>query len=52
VARKLLIATLFLIGIQINYSQLKKLGLKIFALGTVLWLTLSAISLYYIIQYY
>ncbi len=49
-SRKLLIATLFLIGLQINFSQIKRLGFKTFALGTLTWLILIVLSLYYIIQ--
>ncbi|MFD2586433.1 YeiH family protein [Croceitalea marina] len=50
-ARKLLILTLFLIGLQINISQLKKLGFNILIVGVLTWLILAIISLAYIINY-
>jgi len=51
-SRKLLITTLFLIGLQINLSQVKNLGFNTFALGSLTWLILIVLSLFYIIQYY
>ncbi len=50
-AKKLLIFTLFLIGLQVNVSQLKKLGYKTAIMGTVTWLILALLSLIYILNY-
>ncbi|WP_394974745.1 YeiH family protein [uncultured Croceitalea sp.] len=50
-ARKLLIFTLFLIGLQINIKQLKKLGFNILLVGMITWLILAIISLIYILTY-
>ncbi|MGB3151529.1 MAG: putative sulfate exporter family transporter [Maribacter sp.] len=50
-ARKALIFTLFLIGLQININQLKKLGFSILGVGIFTWLILAVISLLYIINY-
>ncbi|MEM9075833.1 MAG: putative sulfate exporter family transporter [Bacteroidota bacterium] len=51
VARKALIFTLFLIGMQINITQLKKLGFNILIVGVFTWIVLGAISLYYVLNY-
>ncbi len=50
-AQKLLILTLFLIGLQINVLQLKKLGYKTAIMGTLTWMLLSTLSLFYILNY-
>jgi len=51
VSRKLLIFTLFLIGLQISIDQLKKLGFIILIVGVLTWIILAVISLFYIINY-
>ncbi|WP_422857830.1 YeiH family protein [Flagellimonas sp. S174] len=51
IARKALIFTLFLIGMQINLDQLKKLGFNILIVGVVTWVVLGAISLFYVLNY-
>ena len=50
-SRKLLIFTLFLIGLQISIDQLKKLGYTIVIVGVATWLILAALSLFYIINF-
>ncbi len=50
-SRKLLIFTLFLIGLQINIGQLKKLGFNILIVGVLTWLVLALLSLMYIVNY-
>lgn len=50
-ARKLLIFTLFLIGLQINLKQLKKLGFSIIGVGVLTWIILGVLSLFYILNY-
>ncbi len=50
-ARKALIFTLFLIGLQINISQLKKLGFNILIVGIFTWVVLGIISLLYVLNY-
>lgn len=50
-ARKLLIFTLFLIGLQINLKQLKKLGFGIIGVGSLTWVILAVLSLFYILNY-
>ncbi|WP_411028954.1 YeiH family protein [Spongiimicrobium sp. 3-5] len=50
-SRKLLIFTLFLIGLQINIAQLKKLGFNILIVGVLTWLILAVVSLSYIVNY-
>ncbi len=50
-AKKTLILTLFLIGLQINISQLKILGFKTALVGTLTWIILAAFSLLYILNY-
>jgi|AntAceMinimDraft_5_1070358.scaffolds.fasta_scaffold51758_2 uncharacterized integral membrane protein (TIGR00698 family) len=49
VARKLLIFTLFLVGMQITVSKLKQLGIKSFLIGSITWIILSIMSLLYVI---
>nr|WP_298997008.1 putative sulfate exporter family transporter [uncultured Allomuricauda sp.] len=51
IARKALIFTLFLIGMQINLDQLKKLGFNILIVGVVTWVVLGVISLFYVLNY-
>ncbi|MEO0901171.1 MAG: putative sulfate exporter family transporter, partial [Bacteroidota bacterium] len=51
VARKALVFTLFLIGMQINIDQLKKLGFNILIVGVTTWIVLGAISLFYVLNY-
>lgn len=51
-SRKLLIFTLFLIGLKINISELKKLGFNIVIIGVITWLILGISSLFYIINYF
>ena len=51
VARKALIFTLFLIGMQINIDQLKKLGFNILIVGVTTWVVLGVISLFYVLNY-
>ena len=51
IARKALVFTLFLIGMQINIGQLKKLGFNILIVGIFTWIVLGAISLYYVLRY-
>ncbi|PRX56489.1 YeiH family protein [Flagellimonas meridianipacifica] len=51
IARKALIFTLFLIGMQINIAQLKKLGFNILIVGITTWIVLGAISLFYVLNY-
>ncbi|UII74622.1 putative sulfate exporter family transporter [Flagellimonas sp. HMM57] len=50
-ARKALIFTLFLIGLQINISQLKKLGFNILIVGIFTWIVLGIVSLLYVLNY-
>lgn len=50
-SRKLLIFTLFLIGLQISIDQLKKLGYTIVIVGVATWLILAILSLMYIINF-
>ncbi|MEP3385389.1 MAG: putative sulfate exporter family transporter [Flavobacteriaceae bacterium] len=50
-ARKLLIFTLFLIGLQINISQLRKLGFNILIVGIFTWIILGIVSLLYVLNY-
>ncbi|MGB5821976.1 MAG: putative sulfate exporter family transporter [Saonia sp.] len=50
-SRKLLIFTLFLIGLQINIGQLKKLGFTILIVGILTWSILAVLSLLYILNY-
>lgn len=50
-SRKLLIFTLFLIGLQINLVQIRKLGFNILIVGITTWVTLTIISLLYILNY-
>lgn len=50
-ARKLLVFTLFLIGLQINIKELKKLGFNILIVGTTTWLLLGISSLLFILYY-
>ncbi|MEM0934109.1 MAG: putative sulfate exporter family transporter [Bacteroidota bacterium] len=51
IARKALIFTLFLIGMQINLAQLKKLGFNILIVGIFTWILLGVISLFYVLNY-
>ncbi|PWL40267.1 putative sulfate exporter family transporter [Flagellimonas aquimarina] len=51
VARKALIFTLFLIGLQINIAQLKKLGFNILIVGIFTWIVLGVVSLLYVLNY-
>ncbi len=51
IARKALIFTLFLIGMQINIAQLKKLGFNILIVGVFTWIVLGVISLFYVLNY-
>ncbi len=51
VARKALIFTLFLIGLQINIAQLKKLGFNILIVGIFTWIVLGVVSLLYALNY-
>ncbi|WP_435623620.1 YeiH family protein [Flagellimonas sp.] len=51
IARKALIFTLFLIGMQINIGQLKKLGFNILIVGIFTWIVLGGISLFYVLEY-
>lgn len=50
-ARKSLIFTLFLIGLQINLKQLRKLGFSIIGVGALTWVILVVLSLFYILNY-
>lgn len=50
-ARKLLVFTLYLIGLQINIKELKKLGFNILIVGITTWLLLSLSSLLFIVNY-
>lgn len=50
-ARKLLVFTLFLIGLQINIKELKKLGFNILIVGITTWLLLAISSLLFIQNY-
>ncbi len=50
-SRKLLIFTLFLIGLQISIGKIKKLGFNILIVGVTTWVTLAVISLLYILNY-
>lgn len=50
-ARKALIFTLFLIGLQINIGQLKKLGFNILIVGIFTWIVLGVVSLLYALNY-
>lgn len=50
-SRKILIFTLFLIGLHINIKELKKLGTSILVIGILTWLILSISSLFYIVNY-
>ncbi len=50
-ARKLLVFTLFLIGLQINIKELKKLGFNILIVGISTWLLLAVSSLLFIQNY-
>ncbi|WP_396591518.1 YeiH family protein [Allomuricauda sp. R78024] len=51
IARKALIFTLFLIGLQINIAQLKKLGFNILIVGIFTWIVLGVVSLLYVLNY-
>ena len=51
ISRKILIFTLFLIGLQINLDSLKKIGANILVVGVVTWIVLAVTSLLYIIHY-
>ena len=50
-ARKLLVFTLFLIGLQINIKELKKLGFNILIVGLATWMLLAVSSLLFIQNY-
>ena len=50
-ARKLLVFTLFLIGLQINIKELKKLGFNILIVGIITWLLLAVSSMLFIQNY-
>ncbi len=50
-ARKLLIFTLYLIGLQINIKELKKLGFNILIVGVITWLLLAISSMLFILNY-
>jgi len=50
-ARKLLVFTLYLIGLQINIKELKKLGFNILIVGITTWLLLAFSSLLFILNY-
>ncbi|WP_394750355.1 YeiH family protein [Spongiimicrobium salis] len=51
ISRKILIFTLFLIGLQINMGSLKKIGANILIVGSFTWIVLAVISLLYIVNY-
>lgn len=48
ISKRLLVFTLFLIGIGINLEQIKKLGGKTFLVGVGIWVLLSILSLLYV----
>ena len=45
VSKSLLVATLFLIGASLSIDSIKEVGLKPLALGVILWVVISALSL-------
>lgn len=51
ISRKILIFSLFLIGLQINLKNLKKIGSNILVVGLSTWIILVVVSLFYIINY-
>lgn len=50
-ARRLLVLTLFLIGLGLSKETLKSVGLKAFLLGGILWLITAAVSLAAIMKF-
>ncbi|RMA58753.1 YeiH family protein [Ulvibacter antarcticus] len=50
IAKKLLIVTLFLVGSTLSIDELKKTGIKPFALGIILWVFISVSSFLLIIN--
>jgi len=50
-SRDLLKAALFLIGAGLSFKNLKNIGLKPLLLGIILWLLVSSISLYAVIEF-
>ena len=50
-SRDLLKVALFLIGAGLSFQNLKNIGLKPLLLGIILWLLISSISLYAVIEF-
>ena len=51
ISKRMLVFTLFLIGLKINVEQLKKLGINTFMVGLTTWLILSVLSFVYVFYY-
>ncbi len=52
IAKRLLVATLFLIGSGLSLETLKSVGVRVFAQGMILWILISALSLAAILIFY
>lgn len=52
IAKQLLVFALFLIGTVMDIKDVKKAGLKSILLGSVVWILVSVLSLYLIMQFY
>lgn len=51
IARKLLVFTLFLVGLQITVQKIRELGIKSLLIGVLAWISLAMLSLVYILVY-
>ncbi len=51
ISKRILVFTLFLIGLNINMKQLKELGFKTFAVGFITWILLAVIAFFYVLNF-